>query len=69
MKALQPLRRALLSVSDKTGLIDLPRSAKQVVLSGRAMAYATRVRWSLAKAQDTPDVVRDLAPIAVDEET
>lgn len=38
-----------------------PRAAQQVVLSGRAIAYATRVRWSLAKAQDTPDVVRDLA--------
>jgi hypothetical protein len=24
------------------------------------MAYATRVRWSLAKAQDTPEGVRDL---------
>jgi hypothetical protein len=24
------------------------------------MAYATRVRWSLAKAQDTPNTVRDL---------
>jgi len=39
-----------------------PRGTQQVVLSGRAMAYATRVCWSLAKAQDTPDVVRDLAP-------
>lgn len=39
-----------------------PRSTQQVVLSGRAMSYATRVCWSLAKAQDTPDVVRDLAP-------
>ena len=39
-----------------------PRSTKQMVLSGRTMNYATRVRWSLAKAQDTPDVVRDLAP-------
>lgn len=39
-----------------------PRVAKQMVLSGHAMAYATRVRWSLAKAQDTPDVIRDLAP-------
>lgn len=38
-----------------------PRAAQQVVLSGRAIAYATRVRWSLAKAQDTPNVVRDLA--------
>ena len=39
-----------------------PRPAQQVVLSGRAMAYATRVRWSLAKAQDTPNSLRDLAP-------
>lgn len=37
-----------------------PRPSQQVVLSGRTMAYATRVRWSLAKAQDTPDGVRDL---------
>lgn len=37
-----------------------PRSSQQVVLSGRTMAYATRVRWSLAKAQDTPEGVRDL---------
>lgn len=36
-----------------------PRVTQQVVLSGRAMSYATRIRWSLAKAQDTPDVVRD----------
>jgi len=38
-----------------------PRPSQQVVLSGRTMAYATRVRWSLAKAQDTPDSVRDFA--------
>jgi len=47
-----------------------PRGTQQVVLSGRTMSYATRVRWSLAKAQDTPDVVRDLVrsdPVAVDE--
>ena len=37
-----------------------PHAAQQVVLSGRSLAYATRVRWSLAKAQGTPDVVRDL---------
>lgn len=37
-----------------------PRAASQVVLSGRAMSYATRVRWSLAKAQETPDALRDL---------
>ena len=43
-----------------------PRPAQQVVLSGRAMAYATRVRWSLAKAQDTPNALRDLAPDPAD---
>ncbi len=37
-----------------------PRATQQVVLSGRAMSYATRVRWSLAKAHETPSVVRDL---------
>ena len=37
-----------------------PRSSQQVVLSARTIAYATRVRWSLTKAQDTPDVLRDL---------
>jgi uncharacterized heparinase superfamily protein len=39
-----------------------PRASQQVVLSSAAIAYATRVRWSLAKAQDTPDAVRDLTP-------
>lgn len=38
-----------------------PIPTQQVVLSGRAMAYATRVRWSLAKTQDTPNAVRDFA--------
>lgn len=38
-----------------------PRAAQQVVLTGAATGYATRVRWSLAKAQDTPDAVRDFA--------
>ncbi|MGV6848665.1 MAG: heparinase II/III family protein [Marinibacterium sp.] len=37
-----------------------PRATKQIVLSGRAMGYATRTRWSLAKAQDTAEAVRDL---------
>lgn len=49
------------SVYLETGRLK-PRPARQVVLSGVAMAYATRIRWSLAKAQDTPDVVRDLTP-------
>ncbi|MCF6234748.1 MAG: heparinase II/III-family protein, partial [Rhodobacteraceae bacterium] len=37
-----------------------PRATKQIVLSGRAMDYATRIRWSLSKAQDTAVAVRDL---------
>jgi len=37
-----------------------PRAAEQIVLSGRATAYATHVRWSLAKAKDTPVGIRDL---------
>ncbi len=38
-----------------------PRAAQQIVLSGRAFEYATRVRWSVAKAQYTATAVRDLA--------
>lgn len=38
-----------------------PRATKQIVLTGRAMQYATRTRWSLAKPQDSPIGVRDLA--------
>jgi uncharacterized heparinase superfamily protein len=37
-----------------------PRATKQIVLSGRAMDYATRIRWTLAKAQETPISIRDL---------
>ncbi len=37
-----------------------PRATKQVVLSGVAVEYATRISWTLAKAQDTPNSVRDL---------
>ncbi|MEQ9694429.1 heparinase II/III family protein [Shimia sp. SDUM112013] len=37
-----------------------PRATKQVVLSGVAMEYATRIRWSLAKAQDSAVAIRDL---------
>jgi len=39
-----------------------PRATQQVVLSGRTMAYATRIRWSVAKAQETPNSLRDLVP-------
>lgn len=37
-----------------------PRPSQQIVLLGRAMSYATRIRWSLAKAQDTPIALRDV---------
>ena len=37
-----------------------PRGAQQIVLSGTAFTYATRVRWSLSKAQETAIGVRDL---------
>jgi uncharacterized heparinase superfamily protein len=48
-----------------------PRATKQVVLSGVAVEYATRVSWSLAKTQDTPTAIRDYkdkekAELAVD---
>ncbi|MGH1576841.1 heparinase II/III family protein [Planktotalea sp.] len=39
-----------------------PRATKQIVLTGRAMDYATRIRWSLSKTQDTAVGVRDLVP-------
>ena len=47
------------SVYLKKGRIQ-PRATKQVVLSARAIDYATRIRWSLAKAHETPMSIRDL---------
>ena len=47
------------SVYLETGRLK-PRAARQIVLSGRAMEYATRVRWSLSRAHDTGVAVRDL---------
>lgn len=37
-----------------------PRASKQIVLSARALEYASQINWTLAKAQDTPQAVRDL---------
>ncbi len=37
-----------------------PRATKQVVLTAVTVEYATRIRWTLAKAQETPNAVRDL---------
>ncbi len=36
------------------------RATKQIVLSSATLEYATRIRWSLSKAQFTPDTIRDL---------
>jgi uncharacterized heparinase superfamily protein len=38
-----------------------PRATKQIVLTGRAMDYATRIRWSLAKTKETSQGIRDIA--------
>lgn len=38
-----------------------PRATQQIVLSGHALEYATRIRWSLSKAQETAIGVRDLS--------
>ena len=38
-----------------------PRAALQIVLTGTAYTYASRVRWSLSKAQETAIGVRDLS--------
>lgn len=38
-----------------------PRAAKQIVLNGSAVEYATRVTWSFAKTQETPTALRDFA--------
>ncbi|NRB01875.1 MAG: heparinase II/III family protein [Rhodobacteraceae bacterium] len=43
-----------------------PRATQQIVLSGRAMEHATRVRWSLSKAQDTAIGIRDLRQDEID---
>lgn len=53
------------SVYLETGRLK-PRGANQIVLSGKAMSYATRVRWSLSKAQETAIGVRDLSMDAPD---
>lgn len=47
------------SVYLETGRLK-PRATKQVVLSARAMEYATRIRWSLAKAHDSAIAIRDV---------
>jgi len=36
-----------------------PRATRQIVLSGTVQDYACQIGWTLAKAQDTPSVLRD----------
>ncbi|MEO8241932.1 MAG: heparinase II/III family protein [bacterium] len=38
-----------------------PRQTVQIVLSAKALDFETQVGWTLAKAQDTPLAIRDLA--------
>ncbi|WP_132950919.1 heparinase II/III family protein [Rhodovulum bhavnagarense] len=44
-----------------------PRATQQIVLTSRAMDYASLITWNLAKAQDTPRALRDLEPDEPDE--
>lgn len=47
------------SVYLETGRLH-PRATKQIVLSQRAIEYASRISWSLSKAYDTAVAVRDV---------
>ena len=56
---------AVLSLEDSVYLDGLrlkPRACKQVVLAGKVIDYASQVSWTLAKARETPQGVRDLEP-------
>lgn len=48
------------SVYLETGRLK-PRATRQIVLSGRTTQQSTRIRWTLAKAQDTAIAIRDTA--------
>lgn len=39
-----------------------PRPTRQVILTGIIRDYACHIGWTLAKAQDTPTIIRDTAP-------
>ena len=43
-----------------------PTATKQMVLTGRAMDYATRIRWSLAKTPESLKGLRDLVELEAD---
>ncbi|KCV82680.1 heparinase II/III-like protein [Actibacterium atlanticum] len=48
------------SVYLETGRLK-PRASQQIVLAARATKHASQINWTLAKAQDTPQGIRDLA--------
>lgn len=43
-----------------------PTATKQVVLTGRATTYTTRIRWSLSKTPESLKGIRDLAALETD---
>jgi len=47
------------SVYLETGRLK-PRASQQIVLSGRAVEYVTKLRWSLSKPQESAIGVRDI---------
>lgn len=49
------------SVYLETGRLK-PRATRQIVLTSRVLDQAGQINWTLAKAQDTPQGVRDLMP-------
>ena len=51
------------SVFLETGRLK-PRATQQIVLKSRVTEYASQINWTLSKAQDTPQGVRDLQPSA-----
>jgi len=40
-----------------------PRATKQIILSGKIINYATRIRWSFSKSHDTALAVRDVTDV------
>ncbi|WP_245758902.1 heparinase II/III family protein [Tropicimonas isoalkanivorans] len=44
-----------------------PRATRQIVLSGRVVESACQMNWTLAKAQDTPQAIRDVVQFADDD--
>ena len=46
----------------ETGYVE-PRATKQIILSGKIINYATRIRWSFSKSHDTALAVRDVTEL------